>query len=162
MDFGIEDLWKAQYTCKTINDEDVKITPRIINYLNKEYTILPKPLNLGKLSIRQQYESCHVKEDLTKLEKVVKTFFPMYENAWDKVFQSHKLYPYNMFITNRKIFNEYMEWLFPILFKTELEIPPKTDSYQNRTFGFMSERLFNVFLAYNKVATKELPIIFIE
>ena len=54
-----------------------------------------------------------------------------------------------------------MKWLFSILSEVEKNIPPKDDVYQNRTFGFMSERLFNVFLEYKKCKVKELPIIFL-
>lgn len=162
MSFGISDFWNGQYNCKEIGTQDIKVTSRIVHYLEKGYTIMPKPLNLGKITVKQQYKSCHVLEDLIKLEKVVKTRFPYYGKAWDEVFNGHKLYPYNMFITNQKLFKTYMEWLFQILFEVEGMVPPKDDPYQNRTFGFMSERLFNVFLTYNNVAVKELPIIFIE
>lgn len=162
MNFGILDLWKKQYNRKQLYSEDIRVTSRIINCLEKGFTILPKPLNFGKTTVKEQYESCHVPEDLEILEKIVKTKFPNYEQAWDDVFTSHQLYTYNMFITNRKRFNDYMEWLFQILFEVEKYIPPKEDPYQNRTFGFMSERLFNVYLTYNKISIKELPIIFIE
>ncbi len=162
MNFGILDLWKKQYNCIKINEEDIKVTPRIIHYLEKGYTILPKPLNLGKVTVKKQYDTCHVPEDLKILESVLKKTFPNYSKAWDNVFECHKLYPYNMFIMNRKLFNKYMDWLFQILFEVEKLIPPKSDPYQNRTFGFMSERLFNVFLTYHKAKIKELPIIFIE
>lgn len=33
------------------------------------------------------------------------------------------------------------------------------DSYQARIFGFMSERLFNVWLARQSVRIKELPVV---
>lgn len=50
---------------------------------------------------------------------------------------------------------------FAILFETEKRIDvTNRDSYQKRVFGFLSERLFNVWLDFKKLKLYHLPIYF--
>lgn len=161
MKFSILDLLKIQYNQEYLDENDIKVSSKIINWLEKGYIILPKPLNFGKISVQKQYEKCHSNQDLYILKKIVFDMYPECIEAWNKVFNGHQLHSFNMFIMNRNDFNSYMKWLFSILFAVEKNIPPKDDIYQNRTFGFMSERLLNVFLQYKRYKTKELPVIFL-
>ena len=61
-----------------------------------------------------------------------------------------KLSLYNMFAMRSKEFDSYCTWLFDILFKAEPKIPYETyGPYQGRVFGFLAERLLNVWVAHN-------------
>ncbi len=74
-----------------------------------------------------------------------------------------KLYLYNMFIMKKKDFDEYCKWLFDILFKLESQIDISNyDNYQSRIFGFLSERLFNVWIKKHNLKIKEIPVINME
>ena len=67
---------------------------------------------------------------------------------------------YNMLYTRRSLFNEYCEWLFNILFEAEQLIDISNyDSYQQRVFGFLSERLMDVWLRHNHLRVKELRVV---
>ena len=56
-------------------------------------------------------------------------------------------------------FNAYMDWLFPLLFAVEDNIDIEAyDNHQKRVFGYISERLFNVWLLKNNLRIKELGI----
>ena len=68
-------------------------------------------------------------------------------------------------ITKKHLFDEYMQWLFNILFTLEKRIDISNyDSYQKRVYGFLSERLFNVWIEKNKdrLKIKETTVIFLE
>ena len=134
------------------------IIPQILSSCD---IILPKPEKI-KFNIKTQYELCHSKEDLNVLKNVLIRKYPQYEHAWDTTMDKNTMSICNMFITNKEKFNLYATWLFDILFEVEKHIPPKQDLYQNRTFGFMAERLLNVYVNYHNYSVKYLPIIFLE
>ena len=64
-----------------------------------------------------------------------------------------------MFITHWKYFDDYSEWLFDILFEVERRVPPIDDPIQSRIYGYMSERLINVFCEYYHLRIRHIPLI---
>ena len=64
-----------------------------------------------------------------------------------------------MFITKWEYFDAYSEWLFDILFEVERRVPPIDDPVQSRIYGYMSERLINVFCEYHHLHVKHIPLI---
>lgn len=66
----------------------------------------------------------------------------------------------NIIVCKKIIFDNYCSWLFPILFESLDQINFKNrNSYQKRVFGFLSERLFNVWLNSNNYSTEQLQMI---
>ena len=99
----------------------------------------------------QHYTNGHNKSDLDSLEHVLRDLYPDYLESYKKIFNSRSISLYNMFIMKKKFFFEYSEWLFNILFILEKNIQYKTyGSYQSRIFGFLAERLLNVWVENNK------------
>lgn len=132
--------------------------------IDTEDIIVPKKIFLSRRNVRENYYYGHIKEDLGFLEDIIKEKVPEYFPAYRKVMNKKSFYFGNMFVMKRKIFEEYSDWLFEILFDLE-KIIPKTDNlYQRRVFGFLSERLLNVFLEKNKkkYKIKEVKTCFIE
>jgi hypothetical protein len=158
---GIKDYWKAIFEQSELNENEISIHNRILKILDDDYVIVPKKNKLDGRTVEEHYCKFHNADDLSTLKNIVLKKYPDYDAAWKITFSRKWMYAYNMFVMNRTLFQQYMEWLFDILFEVEKYVPPKTDAYQNRTFGFMSERLFNVFLEYQKCKVKELPIIFL-
>ena len=65
---------------------------------------------------------------------------------------------YEMCIRDR-----YCTWLFDILFELENRIDISSyNTYESRVFGFMAERLFNVWLEKQDIKKHELPVVFLE
>ena len=134
---------------------------KIKEYLDNFDIILPRKLDLG-VPMVTQYKNAHIAEDWEQLKKVALALYPEYKEMWNICENEQSIYVCNMFITKKEIFEEYMKWLFSILFTLESTIIISNDSYQRRVFGFMSERLFNIFIKYRGLKVKELPIIFFE
>ena len=125
--------------------------------------ILPKKRNYFIETVRSQYEHAHNKRDLDEIEKIIKMQYPSYIEAFEKVMNSRKLHIYNMFVMNKALFDEYCTWLFDILFTLEKRIDIiNYDKYNARVFGFLSERLFNIWLEKKQLKIKTVNVVFLE
>lgn len=125
--------------------------------------ILPKKRNYYIETVRSQYEHAHNKRDLDEVENIIRQYYPSYIEAYEKVMSSRKLYIYNMFVMNKFMFDKYCTWLFDILFTLEKRIDIASyDKYNARVFGFLSERLFNVWLEKQQLKVKAMNVVFLE
>jgi hypothetical protein len=70
---------------------------------------------------------------------------------------------FNMFIMKKEKFNDYCSWLFDILFELEKRLDiSQYNQNDSRVFGFVSERLIDVWLETNSIKYKEIPCMFME
>lgn len=133
------------------------------NLLTKYDVILPKTRNYYIETVRSQYEHAHIKKDLDETEKIIAEKYPGYSDAFTRVMNRRKLYILNMFVMTKSLFDEYCTWLFDILFELEKRTDMTGyDTYEARLFGFISERLFNVWLERQNLKTCEVPVVFLE
>ena len=131
----------------------------IESILNKYDIILPIARH-WRVSNTQQYADYHIAKDWEMLRQIIKEKSPQYIPAFEKTMDySNKSVGYNMFITHWKHFNAYSKWLFDILFEVECRVPPIDDPIQSRIYGYMSERLINVFCEYHRLRIKHIPLI---
>ena len=132
--------------------------------LLQEYDIiLPVKRNYYIETVRSQYEHAHNKSDLDEAERIVAVLYPEYSEAFAKVMKRTKLHILNMFVMKTTLFDEYCSWLFSILFELEKRIDISSyNQYKARVFGFISERLFNVWLEKQQLKVKEVPVVFLE
>ena len=132
--------------------------------LLKQYdVILPKQRNYFIETVRSQYEHAHNKNDLALTEQIVAELYPEYSEAFCKVMGGTKLHIFNMFVMKKEKFDEYCQWLFTILFELEKRIDISSYSQcEARVFGFLSERLLNVWLEKQKLKVKGIDVVFLE
>lgn len=151
---------------KKLNDVE-KTKDKIRKLLKDNDIIVPKPafctVNEEFASVSKDYKHNHIESDWIICMNVIIEKYPAYKPSIDKYLESeNKFYIGNMFITSKKLFDNYCDWLFDILFEVEKRIVPSSDPYQNRVIGFLSERLFTLYILHNKLKLKQLPILFIE
>lgn len=131
--------------------------------LLKYDVLLPTKRNYFIETVRSQYEHAHNKRDLDEVEKIVQELYPEYSEVFAKVMNRSKLHILNMFVMKKDKFDEYCEWLFDILFELEKRIDISNyNQYEARVFGFLSERLFNVWLEKQNLNCYEVPVVFLE
>ena len=105
-----------------------------------------------KLSIQDHYKKNHISLHWDVLRGIICHKFPEYLKIFDMVSNSKSgMSHYNMFIAHKDFVNGYCEWLFNILFelKNVLDLDDY-DAYQRRVYGFISERLLNVYIEMHK------------
>ena len=133
--------------------------PDLEGILKKYDTILPIARH-WRVSNTQQYADYHIGKDWEVLRQIIKDRSPQYMPAFEKTMDhSNKAVGYNMFITHWKHFEAYSEWLFDILFEVERRVPPIEDPVQSRIYGYMSERLINVFCEHHHLRILHIPLI---
>lgn len=131
--------------------------------LQKYDVILPKKRNYYIETVRSQYEHAHFKKDLDEVEKIIVEKYPGYSDAFTKVMNRSKLHILNMFVMKKSYFDEYCAWLFDILFTLEKRIDISSyDAYEARIYGFLAERLFNVWLERQHLKQCEANVLFLE
>ncbi|MDO6461490.1 DUF4422 domain-containing protein [Granulosicoccaceae sp. 1_MG-2023] len=133
--------------------------------LSKYDILIPKARSYFVFSVWQQYAIRHYSRDLRVARDVLAVMYPDYISAFDHVVSSRELVRFNMLIAKRSVYDKYCEWLFPLLGRIEQEIDVSNyDSYQQRVIGFLAERLFNVWLAYNAnaVSVGRLDVVSLE
>ncbi|PNK68095.1 DUF4422 domain-containing protein [Hafnia paralvei] len=123
--------------------------------------VLAKKENL-RMTVAQHYERFHFISDFQMTKDVISELCAEYLPSFEAVESSYKISLYNMFIMKGYIYNDYCFWLFSILDALEKKINFKSyDAYQARVFGFISERLLNVWVMHNnnKFKIKEIEVI---
>ena len=132
--------------------------------LLKEYdAIFPKKRNYWIETNKSQYTNAHYGKDLELTRDIINEKYPEYVNAFDKIMDKRSGHRFNMFVMKKELFDAYCEWLFDILFELERNIDiTNYCKYQARVFGFISERLLDVWLEVNNVNYTEIPVIHME
>lgn len=163
---------KAEIYNEVLNDVALnkvcseELKEALLKGLNEGNIIVPKSLSLEvngrSSSIKTHYIFNHVREDWTILEETVHELFPEYKEAINQLDVQNKMYGYNMFIADKNFVRAYCSWLFKILFALEKKVKLSEYTYQRRVFGFMSERLINLYIIHNKISVKEFPVVFFE
>lgn len=130
--------------------KDILDEKEINDILKKCDLIIPKKKYLRKYNVYEQYAELHNIKDLEECKNILKEKYPDYLESFEKIMNNRYLHPYNMFIGKKNILNRYFEWLFNVLFELEKRIDiSRYDKYNARVYGFLSERLFNVWIEKN-------------
>jgi len=137
-----------------LSEQDIK------EILKENDIIVPNYTFIIKHNAEKSWEKTHIKKDYDECKKIISEKYPDYIEAFEKFSKSRFLYICNMFIAKKEIFDEYYKWLFDILFELEKRTDLSNyDDYNKRLFGFMSERLFNVWLIKHKeLKVKRMPV----
>lgn len=131
---------------------------RIANDLKLGDIIIP-PSWYFRESLGSEYSKYHKEKDIELLKEVVHTVSPEFDDSFSRTLRNNELVPYNMLIAREEVLDDYCEWLFEILFELEGSLQlDQYDTYQRRVFGFLSERLFTVYLEKQSLKRIVCPI----
>lgn len=171
---GIYWLWK-NITCDTIGVVHYRrffyennyflCVQRIEDLLRNYDAIIPasgfqNDENGNPLTVYDQYRKRHNARDLDICREVIIEKYPEYVKAFDvSIKDGYFINLGNMWVTSKKVFDSYCEWLFDILFEVERRTDISDyDAYQGRIYGFLSERLFRVWLLMQPMKDLEMKV----
>ena len=139
----------SKKTCDKFGWNDKTITEYCQNYdiISSPIVDVHPPFKENKIiSVKKLYKISHRISDLKTTLKVIKERYPEYYQPAIKYINGKKSSYFNMVIMKKVIFEDYSHWLFDILFEVEKRITIPSDPYQSRVFGFLGERLLNIYM----------------
>ena len=125
--------------------------------------LLPTPRNYWIETNYSQYVHAHHAIDLDTTREILQEKYSDYLPFWDASMKRTTGHRFNMFIMKKDKFDEYCEWLFDILFELEKRLDISSYSVNDaRVFGFVSERLLDVWIETKGYGYKDIPYVFME
>jgi len=97
-----------------------------------------------------QYSRYIAIDDQKKMMQALKEVSPQYYMEALKILKEPYLYNYNMFLADSHTFNDYCEWIFPILERAEELCEPEGLERKDRYIGYMAEVLTAIYFLCNK------------
>lgn len=143
--------------------DDILTKKQIIELFKTADIIVPKKRHYWIESNYNHYIHAHPQEPLDFARKVLAEKYPTYLPAFDKTMSKTSGHILNMFIMKQDDFKDYCQWLFDILDSLETNIDiSQYSSYQKRVFGFVSERLLDVWIQTNNKSIAETHVVLLE
>ena len=136
--------------------------------LSSADVVLPRKRNYFIETTYSQYVHAHHAQDLDVTRCIIAERCAGFLPAFDASMKSTKGHRFNMFVMRRPLFLEYCDWLFGVLFELERRLDISGYSpYDARVFGFVGERLLDVWLGQKAsepggVRVAEMPVMHLE
>ena len=149
------------FSTEQFNQVDLSIPENVVESLRKGEAYVAKP-RFYRESLFVNYCVAHCSDDIRTLENHIMTTQPEdIKKAWfEYMHRNCQLRHYNMFLMTWRDFDAYCSWLFPLLVEMERQIDISHYSpLQGRIFGYMAERLMNVWLLAKHFHLFEKPVI---
>lgn len=125
--------------------------------------VLPKKRHYWIETNYSQYIHAHHAEDLRLTRAILAEKAPAYLPAWEHQMQKRSGHRFNMFIMKKELFDGYSTWIFDILFELEKRLDISAYSPQDqRVFGYVAERLMDVWVETNAIPFRECPVVNLE
>ena len=160
--------YRRYFTCKEIRNIELK-KKQILSLeewkrlLSKYPVIVPDKRKYYIETNRSHFNHAHPGIGLGETERIIQEYYPEYSDAFTLVMNRTWAHMFNMFVMRRDLFQEYCQWLFGILFELEERLDiSEFDAYNSRVFGFVSERLLDVWLEKNRISYYEQNVSFME
>lgn len=121
--------------------------------------VVPEKIKFNQ-SVYDYYARHNQKRDMDLLRDAIEKLTPEFIPAFDRVMKGNSSYLYNMFYTTSANYHAYCKWLFLILAEVEKHVDMTGYTpYQQRVYGFLSERMLTVWLEQHAELTAvEIPV----
>lgn len=155
---------QKQFKTSDFKKLNLDIPEKIFEKVQNGSIVVPTPAHYDT-NIAINYCTHHISDDFETLRTVFfETQPPHLQKAFYQLFfRENYLSPCNMCIMRREDFDEYCAWLFDFMFTLEKKIDiTHYTPHQQRIYGFMAERLFNVWLYAKRDKLIHKPLLFIS
>ena len=138
---------------RKLKDWDRILTKKEAEALCQKYdVILPKKRKWYIETVYSHYDHTLDGKHLDDTAKIIEELFPDYLPFFHKAMKRREEHLFNMFIMKWNLFDNYCNFMFPILQRLEQMYDLKSmDPFQARLIGRMGERLLDVWLMKNNL-----------
>lgn len=155
-------LPSTQIGIEGFDNTNFSIPDRVIQRVFEERRVVVAKSFHFSVPLNMEYCYIHYSKDYHILEQIVMESQPSdIQKAFIRVMQrSNSFHPCNMFIMKWDEFDKYCTWLFGLLGTLEKRIDISYyDKQQRRIFGFLGERLLNVWIEARSLKKIEVPVL---
>lgn len=137
------------------------LTEAQITALMQRYDVVTSRKEYSYRGAYRAYLDCGRAKDVETTEQAIRTLCPEYLDAFRSEFlESAGGYPANMFLCRRPVLDAYCTWLFRILDYVEAHTDLTGYTPQEaRIYGYLSERLWSVWLAKQDLQVRTMRIL---
>lgn len=153
---NLEYVGTCHYRRYLVNSQEKVFTETEYRELLKNYDIITtKRVELNN-SYYYGFSQVHHQKDLDLAAYVIQKLYPKDYPLFEKLVHENESYFGNIFVTSKKLYDQYCAWLFPIFFEMQKEMDVSSyDDYHKRVFGFISEFLQLVWIRLQKLKVYE-------
>lgn len=135
----------------------------LVASLEEADVILPRKRRYFIETSYSHYAHAHHARDLDLTREILAARHPGQAAAFDRVMKRRSGHRFNMLVMRRPAFEAYCAWLFDLLFELERRLDVSTYSANDaRVFGFVAERLLDVWLEGAGLRVRELGVLHLE
>lgn len=109
-------------------------------------------------NIRDAYTRMHIKSDYDVTMEVVAEQFPEFRRSIEGFGELKRMCYNNVMIARWGIWDDYLGFLFSVLEEVQHRINMHKEGYQSRVFGFLSERLHNLFIYHHQLKAAHMTL----
>lgn len=156
---NLEYVGTCHYRRYLINEQEKVFTEAEYRNLLKEYDIITtKRVELNN-SYYYGFSQVHNQRDLDIAAEIIKEKYPQDYPIFETLLHGNESYFGNIFVTSKKLYDQYCAWLFPIFFEMQKRIDVSSyDDYHKRVFGFISEFLLLVWIRIHNLKVYECVV----
>lgn len=164
--------YRRYFTAKSLikrigkNKFDCIISEKELSSFLSEYNlILPKQRKYYIESLYSHFVHLPYtfEKDIKVLREVISEVQPEYLQAFDTVMNRSHAHMFNMFVMKKEHFDNYCEWLFPIIFEADKRIDVSGYTpMEARAVAYFGEFMIDVWNEKQRIPYKELSVMFME
>ncbi len=122
--------------------------------ISEHKLVLPRKRHYFIETVYSQFAHAHTSKGLDTARAIIQEQYPEYLSSFDICMRRRSLHLYNMFVMEYDLFMKYCDFLFDVLFKAEMIL-----GEEDRLYGYIAERLLDVFIHKNDIPYKEVRLI---
>jgi hypothetical protein len=154
--------FQIEYVTNEDGLKKIKFGDEYIRSVLEHYDVVLSKKKRFTKSVWNTYGCMHDERDFVALETAISQICPEYSDIFITYIKRGNILPqFGMIITSKQIFDNFCEWIFPIIYKLdEMKDSNKNSLLEPRRIDYICEHLMPLyFMKHTELKIKHLPIV---